>query len=149
MDERRGTIIIAASIAIVLVLVLAWVFVPTQDQASAAPLTEVTDTAAIQSSVQLSHLSIATSENFARQKIRVISGNLKNVSEKPIRLAEAKLVFTDFDGKSVYEYTDKVLDRAQRPLLPGEEFRFEVRLENLPRTWNYRVPITEVVKIGY
>ncbi len=149
MDERRGTILIIASIAIVLALVMAWILTPAQDQASAAPLTEVTGTAEIQGRVQLSRLGIATSENFAQQKIRIISGNLKNVSDKPIRMAEIKLVFTDFDGKSVYEYMDRILDRAQRPLAAGEEFRFEVRLENLPRTWNYRIPITEVVKIGY
>jgi hypothetical protein len=29
------------------------------------------------------------------------------------------------------------------------EFRFEARQENLPHGWNYRVPITEVSKIGY
>ena len=149
MGASRATILIIASIAVVLGLVLAWALAPTQDQASAAPVTEVTDTAEIQSLVQLSHHGIATSENFAQQKIRVISGYLKNVSGKPVRMAEVKLVFTDFDGKSVYEYMDRVLDRSQRPLAAGEEFRFEVRLENLPRTWNYRVPITEVVKIGY
>ena len=149
MGASRATILIIASIAVVLGLVLAWALAPTQDQASAAPVTEVTDTAEIQSLVQLSPLGIATSENFAQQKIRVISGYLKNVSGKPVRMAEVKLVFTDFDGKSVYEYMDRVLDRSQRPLAAGEEFRFEVRLENLPRTWNYRVPITEVVKIGY
>ena len=46
-------------------------------------------------------------------------------------------------------YSQKVLDRNQKPLAQGTEFRFEVRQENLPRGWNYRVPVTEVSKIGY
>ena len=54
-----------------------------------------------------------------------------------------------FDGKPIHEYTQKVLDRNQKPLAPGTEFRFEVRQENLPRGWNYRVPNTEISKIGY
>lgn len=150
MSERRPAIIIVASIAVVLTLVLGWAFTPSaEDEVAATPLTEVTDVATIQSLVQLSHLSIATSENFARQKIRVISGVLKNVSDKAMRMADVKMVFTDFDGKSVYEYTDRVLARTERPLPPGVEYRFEVHLENLPKTWNYRVPITEVTKIGY
>jgi hypothetical protein len=150
MGERRTTIIIVVSIAVVLTLVLGWALAPSaEDELEAAPLTEVTDSAAIQNQVQLSHISIATSENFARQKIRVISGVLKNVSDKPIRMAEVKMVFTDFDGKAVYDYTDRVLDRPQKPLPPAIEYRFEVRLENLPRTWNFRIPITEVTKIGY
>ena len=150
MGERRPVIIIIASIAVVLALVLAWILTPSaEEEAAAAPITELTDTATIQNNVQLSHLSIATSENFAQQKIRVISGMLKNLSDKPIRTIDVKMVFTDYDGKQVYEYSDKALSRNQRPLVPGEEFRFELRVENLPRTWNYRVPITEVSKIGY
>lgn len=150
MGDRRPAIIIAASIAVVLALVLAWMLAPSaEDEAAAAPITEVVDTATIQDHLQLSHLSIATSENFARQKIRVISAMLKNLSDKPIRTIEVKMVFTDYDGKPVFEYTDRVLERTQKPLAQGREFRFEVRLENLPRTWNYRVPITEVSKIGY
>jgi hypothetical protein len=57
--------------------------------------------------------------------------------------------FTDFDGKTILDYHPKVLDQNQKPVPPGGEFRFEVRQENLPRGWNYRVPITEVSKIGY
>ncbi len=150
MGDRRSTIIIVAAIGVVLVLVLAWALIPSaQDEVAAAPLTEIADTAAIQDHIQISRLNIATSENFANQKIRVISASLKNISEKPIRMIELKMVFTDFDGKPIYEYSEKVLERKQRPLAPGEENWFEVRQENLPRNWNYRVPITEVMRIGY
>ena len=150
MDERGSKIIVVGSVAVVLGLVFAWAFIPSaEDRAAAAPLTELSDRASIQNHVLLSHLSIATSENFARQKIRVISAVLKNASDKPVRMVEVKLTFTDFDEKAIYDYTRKILDKPQRPLLPGMEFRFEVRLENLPRTWNYRVPITEVTRIGF
>lgn len=149
MGERRSTIIIVATVAVILGLVLVWTFAPSsRDEAAAGPLTEVTETSSIQNHVQLSHLSIATSENFVGHRIRVIEAVMKNVSDRPIRMAEVKMVFTDYDGKPVQEYSQKVLETNQRPLAPDEEFRFEVRLENLPRTWNYRVPVTEVTKIG-
>src|SRR3989442_4454140 len=150
MSERRSIIIIMASIAVVGGLFLIWALAPSaRNNDSSLPLTEIPDTATIQNYVQLSHLSIATSENFARQKIYVISGYLKNVSDRPIRMAELKMVFTDFDGKPILEYKPRVLDLNQKPLPPGVEFRFEVRQENLPRRWNYRVPITEVARVGY
>jgi|SRR5437667_6474610 len=149
MGERRAAILIGASIAVVLGLVVIWTLFPSaQDRVAAAPLTEVTDASRIQSQIQLSHLSIATSENFVGHKIRVIEFAMKNISEKPIRMVDVKMVFTDFDGKPVQEYSQRVLETNQKPLPPGEESRFEVRLENLPRTWNYRVPLTEVIKIG-
>jgi hypothetical protein len=150
MGENRSTILIGAVIVVVVGLFLLWAFIPSaQDKAATAPLTEIFDPSTVQNSLQLSHLSIATSENFARQKIYIISGYLKNVSDKPLRMAELKMAFTDFDGKTILDYRQKVLDRNQKPLPPGVEFRFEVRQENLPHGWNYRVPITEVSKIGY
>jgi hypothetical protein len=150
MADHRATIIIVASLVLLIGFTLAWVFVvPAHDQAAAAPLTETSDPATIQSSTQLTHLSIVTSENFARQKIYVISAYLKNLSDKPLRQAEVKMVFTDYDNKPIHEYSQKVLDRNQKPLEPGSEFRFEVRQENLPRGWNYRVPLTEVTKVAY
>jgi hypothetical protein len=150
MGEHRATIAIVAAVVLLAGFGLAWVFVaPSHDQVAAAPLTETSDPSTIQSSTELTHLSIATSENFARQKIYVISAYLKNLSNKPLRQAEVKMVFTDYDNKPIHEYTQKVLDRNQKPLEPGMEFRFEVRQENLPRGWNYRVPMTEVTKVAY
>jgi hypothetical protein len=150
MGENRATGIIVASILLLVGLIAGWAFISSgQQEVSSTPVREISDTASIQNSVQLSHLSIATSENFARQRIYVISAYLKNVSDKPLRFAEVKMTFTDFDGKPIHEYTDKILDKNQKPVPPGVEFRFEVRQENLPRGWNYRVPITEVTKVGY
>ena len=150
MGENRSAILIGGAIVVLVGIFLLWVFIPSaQDQSANTPLTEVADTAAVQNSLQLTHLSIATSENFARQRIYVISGYLKNVSDKPLRMVELKMDFTDFDGKTILDYRPKVLDRNQKPLPPGVEFRFEVRQENLPHGRNYRVPITEISKIGY
>jgi len=150
MGERRTAVLIIVSITVVVGLLLFWAFAPSaQDKVAASPLTEISGAATVQNYLQLSHLSIATSENFARQKIYVVSGYLKNVSDRPVRMAELKMVFTDFGGKPIFDYSQKVLDRNQKPLPPGTEFRFEARQENLPHGWNYRVPITEVSRIGY
>ena len=149
MGERRSVLIIVATVGVILGLILMWALAPSaQDEAAAAPLTEITDTSTIQNHVQLSRLSIATSENFVGHKIRVIEANVKNVSDKPIRIVEVKMVFTDYDGNPLLDYSERVLETKQKPLAPGEEFRFEIRVENLPRTWNYRIPVTEVTRIG-
>ena len=150
MGEHRTTALIIASVVLIAGLAAAWgLLYSGQPDKSAAAVTEIPDIAEIQSAVQLSHVSIATSENFFRQKIYVISAYLKNVSDKPLRMAEVKMVFTDFDGKAIREYSQKILEPNEKPLPPGMQFRFEVRQENLPRGWNYRIPITEITKIGY
>jgi hypothetical protein len=149
MGEYRSTIIIGASIILIVGLVVGWTFISSGQQERSLPLTEVTDRDVIQRSVEVTHLNIATSENFARQKIYVVSADLKNLSERPLRLAEVKMIFNDFDGKPIHEYSQKILNPSQKPIPPGTEFQFEVRQENLPRGWNYRVPITEITKLGY
>ena len=149
MGEHRAMILIGASIVLIVGLIVGWTFISSGQQEIAPSISEVTEPTAIQRSIELSHLSIATSENFARQKIYVISAYLKNLSQKPLRTAEVKMTFTDFDGKPIHAYSQKILYQNQKPVPPGEEFRFEVRQENLPRGWNYRVPLTEVTKLGY
>jgi hypothetical protein len=149
MGEHRSAIIIAVSIFLIVGLIAGWSFISSGREEAAASLSEVTDSAAIQNSVQLSHLSIATSENFARQKIYVISAYLKNVADRPLRSADVKMTFTDYDGKPIREYSQNILHSKQKPVPSGVEFYFEVRQENLPRGWNYRIPVTEITKVGY
>jgi len=149
MGEHRSALIICGSIVLIIGLIVGWSFMSSGQQEEPLPLTEVTESGAVQNGAQLSHLSIATSENFARQKIYVISAYLKNASDKPLRSAEVKMTFTDFDGKPIHEYSQNILNSKQKPVASGAEFYFEVRQENLPRGWNYRVPITEVTKLGY
>jgi hypothetical protein len=148
MEEHRSTTVIIAAVILTAGLVAGWALLSSGRQGAPVPLTELTDVSTIQKSVEISHLSIATSENFARQRIYVISANLKNLGDKPLRMAQVKMTFTSFDGKPIHEYSQKILDQNQMPVPPGLEFRFEVRQENLPRGWNYRVPITEITKIG-
>jgi hypothetical protein len=109
--EHRSIIIISAALVLIAGLAAGWVFISSgKDETVAGPVVEIHDTAAIQNRVELLHLSIATAENFAKQKIYVVSAYLKNVSDKPLRTAEVKMVFTDYDGKSIREYSRKVLE---------------------------------------
>jgi hypothetical protein len=148
MAQHRMALIIGITIAGFLGLILLWAG-SARDPSASVALTEVTDKAAIQTHVELAHISIATGENYVGHKIRVISGYLKNVSDKPIRLIETKMVFMDWDGKPIQESTEKVFAASQKPLLPGTQHRFEVNFENLPRTWNYHIPTVEIVKVAF
>jgi hypothetical protein len=151
MGERRSAIIIGCVVALFLVLIVAWVFAPSgrEELPSAESLTVVTDTAEIQNHIDLAHISIATSENYFGHRIRLISGVLENISNKRLRTIDVRMVFTDFDGKPIQESVHEAFEIRRRPLEPGEQFRFEIGFENLPKNWNYRVPITDVVKVSY
>jgi hypothetical protein len=148
MGERRSAIIIGISIALAVSLILAWALAPSANDIP--PLTEVTDKGAIQNLVQLSRVSIATSENYVGHRLRLVSAQLKNISpDKPLRQIDVKMTFTDTAGNPIHEYTGVAFEPRRRPLEPGTEFRFDFSFENLPRNWNYRIPIAEVTKVAY
>jgi|SRR6187399_253486 len=148
--ERRSILIIGGAVFLAIALFVGWNFGPGRSTNVSSALTEITDPSTIQSTVELSRLSILTSETYAGNiRIRNITGLLKNVSPMPIRRIDLKMTFTDNQGKTVQESTHTAFSPRRKPLDPGTQFRFEVNFENLPRTWNYRVPMTQIVRVGY
>src|SRR5688572_22937580 len=147
MGNRRTALILGSVIVVALALLGGWVLMSPDNLPSI--LTELTDPAAIQNTIQVRETGILTSENYAGHRLRVIRGWLKNISDKPVRMVDVKMVFTDFEGKPVQESVHRAFEPTQKPLVPGTEYRFEVNFENLPRSWNYRLPVIQVVKVGY
>ena len=148
--ERRSILIIGGAVFIAMAVFAGWNLGPGRNRSESSRFIEITDPATIQKSVELTHLSIMTSDTFAGNiRIRNITGLLKNISTTPIRRIDLKMTFTDYDGKTIQESTHTAFSPRKKPLAPGTQFQFEVNFENLPRTWNYHVPITKVVSVGY
>lgn len=148
--ERRSIIITGTAILLAVGLFLGWSLGPGRSANNSAHLTEIADPAAIQSTVQLTHLSILTSDTWAGNiRIRNITGVLTNVSNMPIRRIDLMMTFSDYDGNTVQESTHIAYDPRNKPLEPGKQYRFEVNFENLPKSWNYHVPKTQIVKVAY
>jgi len=147
MPERR-TFIIGVATVIAVGLIVSWT-VLTEDRTRSASVTEITDKSEILKQVELVNVGILTGENYVGHKIRVITGYIKNNSDKPLRLVDMEMSFLDYDGKAVQQSVERGHDLMQKPIAPGGQHRFEVNFENLPRTWNYRKPNVEVVKIGF
>jgi hypothetical protein len=143
----RSAFIIGITTVVFVGLILAWAFAPS-DRTLTASATEITDKPTIEKHVELSHIGIETSENYVGHHIRIIHGTIKNISDKPLRMVEVKMVFKDYDGKSIQENVEKAHELTQKPLAPGMQRRFEVNFENLPKTWDYHVPTIEITKIA-
>jgi hypothetical protein len=149
MGERR-TILISAVVLVLGAGILGlWLLTPRGNPAQQAGLMEVTDSATLKDSVALSHLGIRTSTNYLGHRIYTVHGRLKNNSINPIRMIEVRMTFVDQDQKPVQESIHQAFEPKWKPLEPGTEYEFSLAFENLPRTWNYRVPSTEVYRIAY
>src|SRR4051812_25441496 len=115
MAVRRSAVIIAITTIVFVGVILLWAFAP-GDRTVSANLSETTDKAAIEKQVELSRVGIETSENYVGHHIRIIHGTLKNVSAKPLRLVEVKMIFQDYDGKPIQETVEKAHEVTQKPL---------------------------------
>src|SRR3954470_9320538 len=139
--ERRSILIIGGALFIAVAVFVGWNLGPGRNPNQPSALIEITDPATIRNTVELTHLSIMTSDTFAGNiRIRNIIGRLKNISPTPIRRIDLKFTFTDYDGKTIQESTHTAFSPRKQPLEPGTQFRFEINFENLPKTWNYHVP---------
>jgi hypothetical protein len=148
--ERRSILIIGGAVFIAVAVFVGWSLGPGRNPKESSRLIEITDPAAIRNTVELTHVSIMTSDTFAGNiRIRNIIGRLKNISTMPIRKIDLKMTFTDYDGKTIQESTHTAFSPRKQPLDPGTQFQFEINFENLPKSWNYHVPITEVVSVAY
>jgi len=147
MVERRH-LIIGVTTVLFVGLILGWAL-SNREGALSSSLVQVTDKSEIGKHVEVSNVGILTGENYVGHKIRVITGNIKNISDKPLRQVDMKMVFMDYDGKPIQESVEHGHEVSQKPLAPGSQRRFEVNFENLPRGWNYHIPNIEVVKISY
>ena len=151
----RTQVIIGTSIVVALGLVGLWAMSSaptgaTEPSGSQPPAhIDIDDPDDIRAQVELSRLAILTSENFVGHKIRVIEGSVTNQSaDRTFHSVALKLTFTDYEGVSIQESEEDALATGG-PLAPGERRRFSYRFENLPTNWNFRVPIGEIVRLGY
>jgi hypothetical protein len=152
MDESiKRTAIIALVLAIVVAagVLVAWSLTPRVAPEIPTKLTEVTDNAELKKFIEMSHLGILTSTNYIGHRIYTVHATLKNISPSPIRLVDVKMTFRDVHKRGIHEETHPAFETRQSALEPGTEYRFEIPFENPPKTWDYHVPDTEVVRVGY
>jgi hypothetical protein len=134
--------------AVAAIVILGFWGLPSRGSSEAPEgVTETKDAAAIENLVTLSQVGILTSTNFLGHRIYVVRGTLKNVSSMAVRAIDVKMSFVDYSGKTIHEEGHTAFSHNQRPLEPGIDYQFEINFENLPKTWNYRVPKVTVVKV--
>jgi len=147
----KRPVAIGLGLAVVIVLgIVAFLALTPGDDAPVPPgVTIVKDRGDVDQSVQLTHLGILTSTNYLGHRIYTVTATLKNISDKPIRLIDVKLTFLDYGKKVIHEEGRTAFDLKHTPLAPGAEYRMEISFENPPSNWNYHVPDTQIILVGY
>jgi Protein of unknown function (DUF3426) len=149
--KRPVAIAIGLAVVAVIGVVLAWSLAPRATPHVPPGLTEVTDAAELPKLMELTHLNILTSTNYLGHRIYTVRATLRNISNLPIRLVDVKLTFRDTQKppQVIQQENHPAFEPKQSPLEPGTEYTFDIPFENPPRAWNYHVPDTEIVRVGY
>jgi hypothetical protein len=147
--KRPVTIGIGFAVVAVIGVVVAWSLSPRNTPGVPPGLTEVTDPAEVSKLMELTHLNILTSTNYLGHKIYTVKATLRNISNSPIRLVDVKFTFRDAQKQVIQQENHPAFEPRQSPLQSGAEYIFNIPFENPPRAWNYHVPDTEIVRIGY
>ena len=147
--KRPATIALGLALVATVAILLVWSVSPSVVPDVPPELTEVTDKSEIQKLIEMSHLGILTSTNYLGHRIYTVRATLKNISASPIHLVEVKMTFRDEQKRSIQEDVRPAFEPRRPPLEPGTEYRFEIPFENPPKAWDYHVPDTEVVRVGY
>jgi len=147
--KRPVTIALGFTLVAAIAILLAWGVSPSVAPDTPQKLTEVTEKSELQKVIELSHLGILTSTNYLGHRIYTVRATLRNVSASPIRLVDVKMTFRDTQKSTIKEEVHPAFELRRPPLEPGTEYRFEIPFENPPKTWDYHVPDTEVVRVGY
>ena len=146
---RPAAIGIGIAVVAAVGILFVWGVSPGKTVSVPLGLTEVHDPSDLQKMVEASHIGILTSTNYLGQKVYIVRATLKNISDKPVRLIDVELRFSDYEKKIIREETRTAFGLKQRPLEPGTEYRAEIAFENPPRDWNYHLPDTRVIKAAY
>ena len=147
--KRPVTIAIGLAFVAACVVVLVWSVAPGAAPNVPPGMTEVTDPEELSKLMEISPPQIKTGSNFLGHRIHTMWATLHNISNSPIRLVDVKLTYRDAQKQVILQEIHPAFDPRRSPLEPGTNYRFEIAFETPPRTWNYHVPDTEIVRIGY
>jgi len=147
--KRPVTIAIGLAVVATITIVLVWSLSPRATPHVPPGITEVTDPAELRKLMELSPPKILTGRNYLGHAVYTVVAILKNSSNVPIRLVDVKFTYFDYQKQVIQHETYPAFGPRQSPLEPGTEYKFEIAFENPPRNWNYHVPDTEIVRIGY
>lgn len=95
-------------------------------------------------SMQIGNLSMSRAENFVRQEVTILSGEIYNPGSRPLAQIEVTVEFRDSLNQVVLRETRTLLSRVAEPLGPGRRRAFELSFEHIPRDWNFRIPVLRV-----
>jgi hypothetical protein len=99
--------------------------------------------------LELSSVTMKATENFMKQQVVEIEGNIANKGPRPLRSIDIYCHFYGVDGREVYRQRVPIVVSKGAPLRPGEVRRFRLPFDTLPDGWNQALPKMVIAQITF
>ncbi len=103
--------------------------------------------AAYSRQIVFSNYRLSAAESLVQQTIYHIDAVVKNGTDRPIAVLEAKAVFRDVNRQVVLREFVRIVRAYEAPLAPGQSRKFRMAFENIPVAWNHVAPELEITRL--
>ena len=90
--------------------------------------------------IRIESLALSRAENFLKQEVTVLAGELVNTGDRSLRDVEVTVEFADDMNQIALRESRLALNSAGTPLGPGDRRAFDVSFEHIPSSWNMQQP---------
>ena len=91
--------------------------------------------------IHIENIALSRAENFIRQEVTILSGEIVNDGRESIQSLSVTVEFADSMDQIALRETRRVLGAPSRTLAPGERRAFEISFDHVPATWNMQQPV--------
>ncbi len=99
--------------------------------------------------LKLSGVDMSAREDYFKQKIVEITGQIQNAGDRSLQLVEINCVFYDPYGQVVLRQRVPIVSQKVGGLAPGETKPFRLPFDNLPESWNNVMPQMVIAGIEF
>lgn len=150
LAEKPVAPLIVAAVIVAAALVLSVIYLKRPSGSTTAPETAATAEAkAYVRNLQLSDVHMKASENFMRQQVVEITGNLANNGPRTLESASVYCLFYGLDGREIHRERVSIIQRGSPPLKSGELRAFRLPFDSLPDGWNQALPRMIIAQITF
>lgn len=99
--------------------------------------------------LQLSDVEIKAHESYVKQLVVEIHGKIANAGDRPLKSVELNCVFYDAYNQVVLRERVAIVTERMGGLSPGETKPFRLPFDNIPESWNHRLPQLVIAGIRF
>jgi len=99
--------------------------------------------------LRLSNVTMQAAENFMKQRVVEVGGNISNDGPRALRSVDIYCLFYSIDGHEIYRERVPILGGKGKPLQPNETRAFRLPFDTLPDGWNQAVPRMFIAQINF